>query len=65
LKEAVDEILSNSSFKSAAAQIGASFAKAGGTDTAADLLVGLVAGKVVPVTAGAVAGADEVEILNH
>jgi MGT family glycosyltransferase len=65
LKEAVDEILNNSSFKSAAALIGASFTETGGTGTAADLLVGLVAGKVVPVTAGVVPGVAEVVILNH
>ncbi|HMI04507.1 MAG TPA: nucleotide disphospho-sugar-binding domain-containing protein [Pedobacter sp.] len=58
LKEAVYEILNNSSFKNAAEQIGRSFAEAGGTSTAADLLVGLTAGKAVPA-------AGDVGILNH
>lgn len=41
LEEAVHEILANTAFKSAAEEIAASFAAAGGTETAADLLVQL------------------------
>lgn len=58
LKASVHEILNNSSFKNASAQIGHSFAEAGGTRTAADLLAGLTAGKAVPAT-------GEMGILNH
>lgn len=58
LKEAVHEILNNSSFKKAAGQIGLSFAEAGGTNTAADLLVSLTAARTV-------SAAGDVGILNH
>lgn len=41
LKEAVEEVLNNTSFRTAAVQIGDSFKRAGGTATAADLLTEL------------------------
>jgi len=58
LREAVLEILNNEEFKLAAEQMSASFAEAGGTETAADLLVALSMGKV--------AGKKKaIELLNH
>lgn len=49
LKEAVEEILNNSDFKEAAQKMSASFEEAGGTETAADLLVQLSAVRYVEV----------------
>ncbi len=49
LKEAVEEILNNESFGKAARQMSLSFEEAGGTETAADLLVQLSAVRYVEV----------------
>ena len=49
LKEAVEEILNNDSFGKAAQQMGLSFEEAGGTETAADLLVQLSAVRYVEI----------------
>lgn len=49
LKEAVEEILSQPNYKAAAMQIGDSFRSAGGTETAADLLVNLTEASLLQV----------------